>query len=158
MPEEMAVQEELQSRFAFLVGAIRVARARRIFVEVPAANLPEVFEHVVRGMGFSMLSALTGLDLGAKLGVIYHLANSSGVVVNLSTSVDKEFAKVRSVTAYFPAADAYERELVDLLGFEVEGLAAGRRYPLPEDWPANQFPLRKDWNVSMLEKAGDKHA
>jgi Ni,Fe-hydrogenase III component G len=27
----------------------------------------------------------------------------------------------------------------------VEGLPAGNRYPLTDDWPADQFPLRKDW-------------
>ena len=34
---------------------------------------------------------------------------------------------------------------------QVQGLPPGNRYPLPDDWPQGQYPLRKDWNVSMLE-------
>jgi len=34
---------------------------------------------------------------------------------------------------------------MDLFGAKVEGLPEGPRYPLPDDWPKNQFPLRKDW-------------
>ena len=28
---------------------------------------------------------------------------------------------------------------------KLRGLPAGRRYPLPEDFPTDQYPLRKDW-------------
>ena len=38
-----------------------------------------------------------------------------------------------------------ERELMDLLGAKVEGLPAGKRYPLSDDWPTDEYPLRKDW-------------
>jgi membrane-bound hydrogenase subunit beta len=55
------------------------------------------------------------------------------------------------VTGMFPAADCYERELVDLLGFEVQGLPPGNRYPLPDGWPDGQHPLLKDWKIDMLD-------
>ena len=51
----------------------------------------------------------------------------------------------------FPGAELYERELVDMFGISVEGLPAGNRYPLPDDWPQGQHPLRKDWKKEMLE-------
>jgi len=156
--EEKTVQDQLQGRFPYLAQHIRVARQRRIFADVPAANLAEVFDCAVRQMGFSMLCTITGLDLAESLGVIYHLARTSGVVLSLSTSVDRQAPVIESVTQYFPAADAYEREMVDLLGFEVRGLAPGQRYPLPDSWPKGQFPLRKDWQPSMLEKDEGKNA
>jgi membrane-bound hydrogenase subunit beta len=31
-------------------------------------------------------------------------------------------------------------------------LPEGFRYPLPDDWPANQYPLRKDWSPEDLKK------
>ncbi len=109
-------------------------------------------------MEFSILCTITGLDLGDKLGVIYHLARVDGTVLNLSTSVSKEEPVIQSVTPYFPAADAYEREMVDLLGMQVQGLPPGYRYPLPDGWPEGQYPLRKDWNAGMLEKDKGEHA
>jgi Ni,Fe-hydrogenase III component G len=38
-----------------------------------------------------------------------------------------------------------------MLGVNVEGLPEGKRYPLPDDWPDGQYPLRKDWNKKMLD-------
>jgi len=145
MPEEQTIQEELIARFPFLKDKVRIARARRLFVEVPSQNITEVFEHAVKQMKFVVLCTITGLDLGAELGVIYHVARENGIVLNLKTSVPKENPVIRTVTGHFPAAELYEREMVDLLGMQVKGLQEGKRYPLPDDWPANQYPLRKDW-------------
>ena len=59
--------------------------------------------------------------------------------------VPKDEPVLQTVTGYFPAAELYEREMVDLLGMQVQGLPPGTRYPLPDGWPAGQYPLRKDW-------------
>ena len=47
--------------------------------------------------------------------------------------------------AAYAGAQVYERELVDLFGAQVEGLPPGNRYPLTDDWPTDEHPLRKDW-------------
>jgi len=38
-----------------------------------------------------------------------------------------------------------------MLGVQIEGLPPGKRYPLPDNWPAGQYPLRKDWKTEMLD-------
>jgi Ni,Fe-hydrogenase III component G len=152
MSEEDNIKQQLIEKFAFLSDKITVKRARRIFAEVPSANFPEVFDYAVKQLKFPILSAITGLDEGATLGFIYHIAQEKGIILNLHTSAPKDKPVIKTVTGYFPAADAYERELVDLLGAQVEGLPEGNRYPLTDDWPKNQYPLRKDWNVEMLDK------
>ena len=151
LSHEETIQQQLGERFDCLKDKVRIPRIRRLFAQVPAAEFPAVFEYAVRELDFTMLSAITGLDEGATLGLIYHLAQENGIVLNLATSLPKDEPVLQTVTAYFPAADAYERELVDLLGFQVEGLPPGNRYPLPDDWPDGQYPLRKDWNVKMLD-------
>jgi membrane-bound hydrogenase subunit beta len=152
MSEEDNIKSQLIEKFRFLGDKITVKRARRIFAEIPLANFSEVFDYTVKQLNFPILTTITGLDEGESLGFIYHLARESGIVLNLHTTAPKDKPVIKTVTGYFPAADAYERELVDLLGAQVEGLPAGNRYPLPDGWPAGQFPLRKDWNVEMLDK------
>jgi len=159
MAEEQAILEELTAKFPLLKDKVRVQRVRRLFAQVPSDDVREVFGYLVREMNFPILCTITGLDEGATLGVIYHLARESGIVLNLATSVPKERPALGTVTDYFPAADAYERELVDLLGFQVQGLPAGPRYPLPDDWPAGECPLRKDWKKgARLEPEGGKES
>jgi membrane-bound hydrogenase subunit beta len=145
-PEEpvRAIAAELQEKFSFPEGALKVQRATRLWAEVDYAAFGQVFDHLVKGMGFSILCTITGLDLGAELGFIYHLARDGGIMVNLKTKVPKG-ESIRSVTPYFPGADIYESELQDLLGARVDGKPVSPRYPLPEDWPQGDHPLLKDW-------------
>jgi Ni,Fe-hydrogenase III component G len=142
--EEQVIQD-LVAKFPFLQGKTRIQRARRMWVETPPESFAEVLAYLSRDTGFSILCTITGIDQGATLAALYHLARESGAVLTLSTAVPRDKPVIRTVTAQFPSADAYERELVDLLGFQVEGLAPGKRYPLPDGWPEGQHPLRKDW-------------
>jgi Ni,Fe-hydrogenase III component G len=159
MSEENDIKQQLIKKFGYSDDKITVQRPRRIFADVPAANFLDVFDYIVKNLRFSILCTITGLDEGATLGFIYHLARENGIVLNLHTNAPKDEPVIKTVTGYFPAADAYERELVDLLGAQVTGLPQDSRYPLPDDWPANQFPLRKDWKVEMLDKKEvDKNA
>lgn len=145
MTAEEKIQLDLSTKFPSLREKLRITRARRIFGEVSQENFFEVFDYVVKEMKFVILCTITGLDEGATLGVIYHLAQEGGVTINLHTGVAKDKPVLQTVTQYFPAADIYEREMVDLLGMQVQGLPVSHRYPLTDDWPANEFPLRKDW-------------
>jgi len=156
MTEEQAIQAELVAKFAFLDAKIHIARTRRMSAEAPAEQCAEVLGHLQDRMQFSILCAMTGLDLGATLGLIYHLARPSGIVLSLMTALPKENPVLQSITDRFPAAAAYERELVDLLGFQVQGLPEGPRYPLPDNWPAGQHPLLKDWKPDSLPGAPRK--
>ena len=153
MADDQTILAELVAQFPALKDKARVQRARRLVAEVPYADFAPVFDHLIKRQGFVILCTITGLDLGADLGLIYHLAREDGAVLNLMTAVPKDRPVVQSVMNYFPAAETYEREVVDLLGFDVRGLPPGPRYPLPDIWPAGQFPLRKDWNAEMLEQA-----
>lgn len=150
MQETQQVQAELMKTFPGL-GEVRVQRVRRIFWNVPYAEFARVFQAVTGPMRFTILCTITGLDLGADLGVIYHLARESGVTLSVSTRVPKNNPVLQTVTQTFPAAELYERELIDLLGMQVQGLGEGPRYPLPDGWPAGQYPLRKDWKVENLQ-------
>jgi Ni,Fe-hydrogenase III component G len=145
MQHEENLKNDLITKFPYLDGRVTIVRPRRISVDVDPGNFGEVFDYVVKQLQWSHLCTITGLDEGDKLGFIYHLAKDPGRVINLKTSVDKKNPVLKTVSSYFPGAEIYERELVDLFGAKVEGLPQGNRYPLTDDWPADQFPLRKDW-------------
>ena len=145
MTAEATMQSELVAQFPFLAEKFRVQRARRLWAEVPADQFDAVVHHLFEKMHFIMLCAITGLDEGATFGLIYHLGQANGMTVNLKVSIPREKPEWKSYIAMFPGAELYERKVADLLGVKFEGLPAGLRYPLPDDWPDNEFPLRKDW-------------
>lgn len=142
---EVVLKQEIASKLGIAEDKVTVARQRRLSCEIEYSRFAEVFKILIVDLKFNSLCALTGLDEADKLSAIYHLAREDGTVLNLKTSVDRNNPVLKSVTATFPSAEVYERELVDLLGFEVEGLPQGSRYPLTDDWPLDEHPLRKDW-------------
>lgn len=145
MPEPSPVAAALEARFPALAGQVAAPRPRRAFVEVPAVAFREVLDFALAELGFDRLCALTGLDDRTSLAVLYSLARADGTVLSLRLRVPREAPVLATVTDRFPGAASYERELDDLLGFEVRGLPPGKRYPLPDGWPRDEKPLRKDW-------------
>jgi len=145
MTEEEKIKQELENKFAHLVDSVTIKRKGRIFVELALDKFNEVFDFAVKQMHFNALSGITGMDLVDRFAVIYHLNREGSIVLNFRVLLNKDNALLNTVTAYFPGAENYERELIDLLGINVAGLASGYRYPLPDNWPKDEHPLRKDW-------------
>ena len=149
MSQEENIQAELLRKFPFLEGCVKVQRARRIFATVAHDKFKEVFESLIKDSGFTLLCTITGFDEGEVFSLMYHMARPDGIVLSIKTSAPKDKPVFKTVTAYFPDAEIYEREVVDLFGMIVEGLGPGNSYPLPDDWPKGQYPLRKDWKPAQ---------
>jgi Ni,Fe-hydrogenase III component G len=142
---EESIQKFLVNKFAYLADKVKVSRDRRMWADAPQDKLEEVLRYAQDELDFAHLATMTGLDETANFAFIYHLTRNDGVMLSVKITVPKDRAVIKTVTDRFPGAEIYEREVVDLLGVKVEGLAEGRRYPLPDDWPAGEYPLRKDW-------------
>ena len=156
--KEEAISAELLAQFPFLEGNVRIQCVRRIWVETPADKFDNVFEHLVKRLSFKNLCTITGQDEIESFSIIYHLANKNGIIVNLKIKIPKTEARWKSVGNIFPGGIYYEREIVDLFGIQIEGLPPGSRYPLPDNWPECQYPLRKDWQPTggTKERKGGK--
>jgi len=151
MSAEESIKQELENKFPFFKDAVVIKRPRRIFADIPQERFLDVFNYLVRDMQFAHLCTITGMDETETFGVIYHLSRDGVVVFSLRVHISHDNPRIKSVTGYFLEADAYERELEDLLGIKVEGLAPGQRYPLPDNWPKDDHPLRKDWKLKSEE-------
>lgn len=148
--EEIIVQNITDNFKSLKESSFNIPRERRITAEIPSDMILDVIKYANQKLAFTMLCAITGLDLGKDLQVIYHLANEHGIVLNLKTTVPKEKAVIETVTGIFQGASFYERELIDMFGFTVNNIPPGYRYPLPDDWPEGQYPLRKDWKQDSI--------
>ncbi len=158
MSQEEDIRQETIGQFDFLRDTFRVVRPRRLSVEVPREKFSEVFNFLVHRENFNILCTITSTDEGDDLGFIYHLAREGGVTLNLRTRAPKSDPVIRTIKDVFPGAEIYEREIVDLFGAKVQGLRKGNRYPLTDDWPTDEHPLRKDWKPSAGSGTEDLHA
>ncbi len=102
------------------------------------------------------LTAITGLDLGANIGVLYHVRLSDGFVT-VRSDVPKENPSVITITDLIPGATFHEREVADLLRVTFEGHPSPGRLLLSENWPENIFPLRKDVKANEVKLNPSPH-
>jgi len=155
MDKEEDIKQGLINNFNLDDEKVWIPRQRRIFVKLPPELIGPALEHLKSKNKFDTLCTITGLDGGESLEMIYHLTRQDGIVINIKTSIPKENPVIKSIMEYFPSAEIYEREVVDLLGIKVKGLPEGSRYPLPDSWPEGEYPLRKDWKPKTMQKEDD---
>jgi NADH:ubiquinone oxidoreductase subunit C len=141
------IKSKLMSKFGLADTAIRIPRALRIFVDgVDQKTIRNMLEFAKKELNFSFVTAMTGTDEGETFGIIHHMAQlHSGILLNIKTLIPKTNPVTETITDLFPGTDIFEREIFDLFGIRFKGLPDGNRYPLTDDWPKDQFPLRKDW-------------
>jgi Ni,Fe-hydrogenase III large subunit/NADH:ubiquinone oxidoreductase subunit C len=96
------------------------------------------------------ISAITGVDLGETIEVIYHI-RTHGIIVTIRTQVPKKDPRIKTITDILPGANFHEREVADLFGLTFEGHPYPGRLVLSEDWPKDLFPLRKDAEITDIE-------
>ena len=96
------------------------------------------------------ITAITGLDLGANLGVYYHV-HSSKAFITIKAHVPKENPKIKSIIDIHPGALFHELEVTDLMGIVFEGDPLPGHFLLSENWPKGVYPLRKDVKANEVK-------
>ncbi len=141
--KEEKMKSDIETKFHGAVSNAVVQRKNRVWLDCEPAKLPELLAWL-KAEGFNHLATITGFDEGENLGAYYHMTDTK-MLINIKVRTPRATPSIPSVLASFPSAVSYEKELEDMFGIKIAGLPAGRRYPLPEDFPTDQYPLRKDW-------------
>ena len=129
---------------------------RRIYLSVDLNIFLRAIQFAAQELGFFRLCTITGIDNLDSFEFLYHIVNKDGVLLTLKLKTPRnDNVVIESVLPVYNGAAFYERELEGLLGIKVEGLPEGRQYPLPDNWPKEQYPLRKDWKPATQENDTD---
>jgi NADH:ubiquinone oxidoreductase subunit C len=124
---------------------------RRIFLKVAPADLLAAVTLLRDRYDCAYLATISGVDKGDAFEVVYHFA-SRAANINVRTEAPKAVPHVPTICPAIPGAILYERELQDMFGLVVDGIPDARPLVTPDDWPAGNFPLRKDWKYERPEE------
>jgi len=144
------VTEKIRERFQEKVLHMEEKVASKIYVTLDKAVLAEVARFLFQEMGFRYIVG-AGTDRRSQYGdfLVTHFFSLDQdkiyVVLHTSVSASDPQLEVDSITPFIPPANFAERETYDLLGISFRGHPDPRRLVLPDDWPANLHPLRKDF-------------
>jgi Ni,Fe-hydrogenase III component G len=106
----------------------------------------------VKWLGY--LSAITGIDGGTEKNLIellYHFC-SGAAIITLRVNLQRDEAKVASLSSMLPNAEVFEREVMEMFGVEFAGLRNTARLSLSDDWPDGLYPMRKDADLTAFSQ------
>lgn len=153
---EEEIADSLKKRLGNNLLDVRVQKRRRVFVTVTPAALKEAVEFVKDRFGMRHVSTVTGVDAGKEIGVYYHLMgknedDASEITLSLRANTPKTEPKLPTIAHLIPGASFYEREVHDMFGVVFEGHPDLSPLVLPEGWPTNVYPLRKECTVDYIK-------
>jgi len=136
--------------------------AGELLARVSASEISAVADAVVSEWGGRLLSAFATDDRRAQ-GVfgLHHiwLLPGAGLFLHLRADVDSGNPVFPSISARHPAANWFEREIMDWFGLTPIGHPNPSRVALHDDWPDGAWVLRKDFDgdSQVPRVAGEFH-
>ncbi len=150
MTNDELLQTKVKERFGDRLS-VTVPHPNRAWITVSVEELPTLAKWLKDELGYYHCSTITGLDSGEMFEALYHVTAGGGELT-LRVAVPRTNPHLPTLTAIWPGAILYERELQDMFGFVIDGHPDPRRYVLPEDWPDEVYPLRKDYVYTFHEE------
>jgi len=150
--KENQIVEEAKKVIGKNLRKTEIPRPRRIFILIDKKVFGKTIRYLTKKMGFSHVSTITGVDVGKEIEVIYHLNRDGKTELSLKVRVVKDKPVLPTVTNLIPGTTLYEREVHDLLGITFEGHPNLSPLILPEGWPQDVYPLRKEWSIKKIQK------
>ena len=129
-------------------GALRELRAGELAIEVEAATLPGLADRVVQELHGRLMSLFATDDREATgrfmVRHVWSLPRHE-TFLHIAAPIDPAKPSYPSISAKYPAANWFEREVMDLFGLVPEGHPNLSRVALHDDWPEGAWSLRKDF-------------
>jgi Ni,Fe-hydrogenase III large subunit/Ni,Fe-hydrogenase III component G len=144
-----------------LEGAFRELRSGEVAVDVTSGDLRLVADGVVAKLGARLVS-LFATDERSWRGcfAVHQVWFVPGLrtFLRVSADISPDSPYFPSIASTHPAANWFEREVMDLFGLRPEGHPNPKRVALHEDWPEGVWPLRRDLPEGPVARVkGDFH-
>jgi Ni,Fe-hydrogenase III large subunit/Ni,Fe-hydrogenase III component G len=127
-------------------GSVHEHRDGELAVDASPAALPDLVDRAFVNLNGQLITLFASEDDGPSNGFLLHYVFSLpgfGAFLHVSVPVDRAEPVYPSIAAKHPAANWFEREVMDFFGLVPEGHPNQERVALHEDWPEGAWALRK---------------
>jgi membrane-bound hydrogenase subunit beta len=154
-PEELV--NDLKSTFKTKIKIAQIHKktfasmkkeAINIWIKVDKDSFKEIVKHLIT-IQYPHLAVVSGNDLGKTIELIYHFTlnydeHLGEISLNISVELPKSNPTIETLCDIIPGALITEREKQEMLGVKIKGIPDERRLFVPEDFPKDVFPWRRD--------------
>ncbi len=143
-------------------GEVRELRAGELGLDASADAMPALADRAVRGLEGRLVSLFASDERDTRGCFLLHHVWSLPALhtfLHISAPVDPAEPSYPSIAATYPAANWFEREVMDVFGLTPEGHPNPARVALHDDWPDGAWALRKDFpdDRAVPRVEGDFH-
>jgi len=129
----------------------------RVYIEINPSSLVEIANYIFKELK-ARFNIASGVDARFHMEILYHFTlEDINLVISLRVKLDKSKLEIDSLTPSFEAANWIEREIHEMLGIKFKGHPDLRRLLLPDEWPKDSYPLRRDykeWDKNAIRDRG----
>jgi len=151
---------QLKEKFGPAIVRADLPYDGRMFVYVEPQVLKAVCRYVFRDLDARYVISI-GTDDRPFSGsfLVFHdfAFDKDKILLSVITTADAGSPKVDSISDIIPGANWAEREIRDMFGVEPVGHPYPKRLVLPDGWPDNLHPLRKDMDWNHVPKEYDEN-
>jgi len=126
-------------------GTVEQVRSNRIKVNTIREKIHEALFRAQALLACDHLIQISAMDNGQNFELIYHLTGPHHTIIAIAIEIPRDRPEIPTTSDILPPAGIYERQIYDLFGIVFTGHPNLKRIILNEDWPKNEYPLRKDW-------------
>lgn len=137
------IKEEVKNALKDKIKEWVIKNPKRIYFAIDKKDIIAVAAYLYKNMKMR-LSTITGIDKENFFELLYHFSfDKTGEMFSVRISLDKESPEIDSLVNIFMASDWVEREIHEMLGIKFIGHPRLAHLLLDDDWPKDDFPLRK---------------
>ncbi len=139
------ILESIKKEFGKRIKKVFDKSERRVYIDIDKKDIKDVANFIFKDLG-ARFNIASGVDTPKQIEILYHFSfDELALVVSIRTFVDKEKSEIDSLTPIMKGAGWIEREIHELFGVHFNGNPDLRHLLLPDDWPKDKFPLRRDY-------------
>ena len=142
------IVSSLKNKFGSRIHKFYEKSAKRIYIDVERRDIPDVVRFVFKDMG-ARFNIATAIDNPENIEMMYHFDfDKLSLIVTIRTYVPKSDCVIESILPIMKGAEWIEREIHELFGVEFKNHPNMKPLLLPDDWPKDKYPLRKEFKLS----------
>jgi Ni,Fe-hydrogenase III large subunit/Ni,Fe-hydrogenase III component G len=143
--------EQLKQKFGPAIERADLPSEDRLFLYVEPGAVKPLCSYLFRDLDARYVITIGADDrpYSGHFLVVHDFAfDKDGLLGSVVSELPAEKPQIDSISEVIPAASWAEREMRDLVGIEPRGHRYLKRLVLPDGWPDDHHPLRKDvpWN------------
>ncbi len=124
-------------------------------ITISKKEVKQVIAHLVTHSEFTHLITITAIDNKEDIELCYHFSNGSQILT-VRTHLINSDPTIATITDLTVKASLYEREVHDLFGIIFQGHPNLSPLLLPDGWPTEIHPLKKEWTYNKIQSIIDK--